>query len=111
MDLARQRRGSTWAVGYSSTRTIYAYIPLILLCLTPHGSTAKEFVDKFDLCNTNLGPVFNDSGTYMNMNKAAMQERGYIYDDWPRELPQDTTYPREKYITLTYKGSLITCLV
>lgn len=82
----------------------------ILLFFLPRSIVAKEFVDKFDLCNTNLQPVFNGTGTFMGMDKAAMQEQGYLYTDWPRELPRDTSYPREKYITLTYSGSFSTDL-
>lgn len=104
MAFAKRQRGYKSATGHTSTRAKY-YSPVALLLLIPHGTVAKEFVDKFDLCNARLGPVFNETGAFMDMDKAAMQARGYIYNDWPRELPRDTSYPREKYITLTYTGS------
>jgi hypothetical protein len=102
-----QSRGMQ-TVNRIGVRMKHVYGPVVLLFFFPYGSVAKEFVDKFDLCNANLQPVFNGTSTFMGMDKTAMQERGYIYTGWPRELPRDTSYPREKYITLTYSGLLRT---
>lgn len=100
------QRGDARAAAHTRTRTRHLYSPIVLFFFFPCGIVAKDFVNKFSLCNTNLQPVLNGNSTFMGMDKAAMQERGYLYTDWPKELPRDTSYPREKYITLTYSGSL-----
>jgi hypothetical protein len=108
MDPTGRQSGGMQAVNHAGIRTKHVYGSIVLLCFFPCGSVAKEFVDKFDLCNANLQPVFNGNTTFMGMNKTAMEKRGYVYTGWPRELPRDTSYPREKYITLTYPGMLRT---
>jgi hypothetical protein len=98
----------TQAACHITVRTKHIFRPTVLLFFFPYGSAAKEFVDRLDLCNANIRHVLNGTGTFMEMDKTAMQERGYFYTDWPRELPRDTSYPREKYVTLTYSGLLLT---
>ncbi|KAH7408076.1 hypothetical protein DE146DRAFT_361438 [Phaeosphaeria sp. MPI-PUGE-AT-0046c] len=98
-----QASSHTWA------RTKRIYGPIILLTFFPRGSIAKEFVDRFDVCNEKLKSVWNGTSTFMDMDKAAMQERGYLYTDWPRELPKNTDYPRDQYVTLTYSGCVALC--
>jgi hypothetical protein len=108
MASAGRQSGGMQAANHIGIRTKHVDGLIVLLFCFPCGSIAKEFVDKFDLCNASLQPVFNGTSTFMGMDKTAMQEQGYVYTDWPRELPRDTSYPRDKYITLTYSGVLRT---
>jgi hypothetical protein len=104
MALIDWRGGRIRVRSRTRTHAKYLYSLIVIPLFFPYGIIAKDYVDKFDRCNENLQSVLNGNGTFLDMDRAAIRERGYIYEHWPKELPRDTGYPRERYITLTYPG-------
>lgn len=75
----------------------------VLVAATVNGVSA-DFVDKFDVCKDNIKGIMNGTITIGDINNVTIfqPERGLVFTGIPKELAKD--YPREQYITLTYKG-------
>jgi hypothetical protein len=78
-------------------------VVVTLVLIAVNGVTAV-FVDEFDVCKDNIKKIINGTLTMGDINNVTIwePERGLLFTGTPKEL--DNHYPRELYITPTYKG-------
>jgi hypothetical protein len=75
----------------------------VIVAATLNGASA-DFIDKFDVCKNNVKGILNGTINIGDINNVTIRqpERGLMFTGTPKELVK--SYPREQYITLTYKG-------
>jgi hypothetical protein len=94
------------AVGVALSMYRLQRVVVVLVAATVNGVSA-DFVDKFDVCKGNVQGIMNGSIIMGDINNVTIRqpERGLMFTGTPKELAKD--YPREQYITLTYKGKQV----
>ena len=75
-------------------------LALIFISSTP---VAAEYVDKFTACKAKVQAVRNGTASIRNITNATIMNYDYIYTGRAKEL--DSSYPRDQYLLLTYKGT------
>ncbi|KAF2668945.1 hypothetical protein BT63DRAFT_246313 [Microthyrium microscopicum] len=77
-----------------------------LILVVCHGAAA-EYVDKFEVCLARVLSVLNGTGTIENITNDTIRNLGFLYTGPVRELI--SSYPRDRYLTLTYEGCFVLC--
>jgi hypothetical protein len=67
------------------------------------STPVEAYVDKFAVCKDRVNAVLNGTGTIGNISNATIWDYDYIYTGLARELV--TSFPRNEFLTLTYKGN------
>jgi hypothetical protein len=80
---------------------------IILTSLFLSATPVTAYVDKFKTCQSRIQALLNGTShtiqsTIGNLTNATIWDHNYIYTGPAREL--DPTYPRNQFLTLTYKG-------